>query len=356
MEIIAEIGTGHSGDLIKAREMVHAAKEAGADTVKFQAVYAEEILHPRSGTVLLHGIERPLYEEFLSLERHEDFYAQLKTITESAGLNFLCSVFGIKSARMIKSIGGQRIKVASPELNHLPLLRELSGYGMPLILSSGVSTAGDIEEALDLVRDSKPSILHCVTAYPAPPEDYMLSLLPHMAGVFGVPFGVSDHSLDPLIVPLTAMVFHAAILEKHMTLSRKDSGLDDPIALEPDAFRTMCREIKNLESVKDSERLAIVQEMLGESFQAAAGKGYKHLAPSEKDNYGRTNRSLHAVRALKKGEFLQPGDIAVLRTEKKLGPGLHPRFLNQITGARLTRNVESGEGLVWEDILDYGVP
>ena len=173
--IVAEIGTSHGGDLSKARELLAAAAASGADAAKFQCVYADEILHPACGAVQLPGGNISLYERFRSLERDADFYAQLKALTEDAGLVFVCSPFGIKSARVLRDIGTPAIKIASPELNHFPLLREVAAYDRSIILSSGVSTLGDIEKALAVLDEASGglrggglTLLHCVTAYPAP--------------------------------------------------------------------------------------------------------------------------------------------------------------------------------------------
>ena len=126
--IIAEIGTSHDGDLKKAEELITAAAEAGVNCVKFQYVIADEIIHPNTGNVSLPGGEIPLYERFLTLERSPDFYSELKRITEDNNLVFLCTPFGIQSARNLKKIGIEGFKIASPELNHYPLLKEVSNF------------------------------------------------------------------------------------------------------------------------------------------------------------------------------------------------------------------------------------
>ncbi|HRY55036.1 MAG TPA: N-acetylneuraminate synthase family protein, partial [Spirochaetia bacterium] len=231
--VIAEIGTGHGGDRSRAAELVAAAAEAGADCAKFQCVFAEEILHPETGTVPLPGGAIRLYDRFRRLEEPPSFYAEAKAEAERRGMLFLCTPFGIRSARLLRELGVGLMKVASPELNHLPLLAELAAYGLPTILSSGVSTLADIEAALGILRGrmdgragtggaGAPSLalLHCVTAYPAPAEDYNLRLLAGLSSVFGIPTGVSDHSLDPVLVPALSVAAGSSIVEKHICLSR----------------------------------------------------------------------------------------------------------------------------------------
>jgi sialic acid synthase SpsE len=160
--VIAELGTSHQGDMDAARELIDAAVAAGADCIKFQLVYAEEILHPLSGEVDLPTGRIALYERFKSMERSLPFYGELKTHTEAAGALFLCTPFGIRSARELRSLGVEALKIASPELNHLPLLQEAAGYGLPLFLSSGVSTLADIERALAVTGRGATVLMHCI--------------------------------------------------------------------------------------------------------------------------------------------------------------------------------------------------
>ena len=350
--IIAEIGTAHGGSLAKAFELIDAAKEAGADCAKFQLVYADEIIHPLTGTVKLPGGEIPLYERFRSLELPETFYADLIRYAERRGIAFLCTPFGLESARVLRSIGVKMLKIASPELNYLPLLHEVSAYGLPLILSSGVSTLGDIERAIDATGRTQTALLHCVTAYPAPESDYNLRLLRPLSALFGIPVGVSDHSKDPLLVPVLSVLSGGSIIEKHFTLSREDGGLDDPIALPPDEFARMVKAVRAAEALPEKSAMRELERRFGrDRIESVLGNGIKRLAPSERENYGRTNRSIHAVNEIPAGTVLRPELLAVLRTEKHLRPGLHPEYLPVVLGKRTSRTVPAGEGLVWEDLL-----
>ena len=356
--VVAEIGTGHGGDLGKARELIAAAAEAGADCAKFQCVIADEILHPATGAVPLPGGDVSLYERFRELELGEDFYAALKIEVERRGMVFLCTPFGLESARLLRRIGVEAMKIASPELNHLPLLGELASYGLPTILSSGVSTLSDIERALRRFRSqagyaSGLALLHCVTAYPAPETDYNLRLLPGLSSVFGVPVGVSDHSLDPVLVPALAVAVGGVLVEKHICLDRTDSGLDDPVALPPDSFAAMVRAVRLAQRRTGADTMADLVSGYGRAkVEAVLGDGVKLLAPSEEANYLRTNRSIHALRPIRRGDLLSPESLALLRTEKVLRPGLGPEFLDAVLGRRARRNIPSGEGIEWEDVGD----
>lgn len=351
--VVAELGTSHQGDLGLGKALIEAAVRAGAECVKFQLVYADEILHPRAGIVDLPTGKIALYERFKSIERDLTFYDTLKQHTEAAGALFLCSPFGPRSARELRSLGVRALKIASPELNHYPLLEEAAGYGLPLFLSSGVSTLGDIERALDLTGRRNVVLLHCITSYPAPEEQYNVSVLSSLSKVFGVEIGISDHSLDPLLVPALAVLCGACVVEKHFTLSREGTGLDDPIALEPDSFARMVRGIRETEAEEPPAARARLERGYGAArVQAVLGTGVKEMAPAEKGNYGRTNRSLHACREIPAGAVIDRDDVAVLRTEKVLRPGLGPEHLRLVVGARARRPIPDGEGIEWADLLE----
>jgi sialic acid synthase SpsE len=349
--VVAELGTSHQGDLSTALRLIEAAVRAGADCVKFQLVHADEILHPRSGTVDLPGGRVALYEQFKKLEMRIEFYAALKEATEAAGALFLCSPFGIRSARQLRGLGVKVLKIASPELNHFPLLAEAASYGIPLILSSGVSTLGDIERALAITGTDATVLLHCITAYPAPEEQYNVRVLESLSAVLGLPVGISDHSLDPALVPALAVSCGACIVEKHFTLSRAGDGLDDPIALEPEAFHEMVCAIRDAEEAGPAATREKLSRTHGAARVAAVlGTGVKRLADAERANYQRTNRSLHAVHDIPAGAVICAADVAILRTEKVLHPGLEPGLLPRVLGARTRRPIPEGEGITWEDL------
>lgn len=350
--VVAELGTAHQGDLDRAGALIEAAAAAGADCIKFQLVHAAEILHPRSGVVPLPTGNVPLYEQFRALERPTEFYAALKERTERAGALFLCSPFGIPSARELRALGCKALKIASPELNHFPLLEEAASYGLPLIVSSGVSMLADIERALVLTGRGRTALLHCITSYPAPEEEYNVSVIDSLRKVFGVLVGLSDHSKDPVLVPALAVAQGACIVEKHFTLSRGGTGLDDPIALEPADFKQMVEAIRRAEKEGPARTVKRLEKAYGAArVHAVTGSGEKKLAASELANYSRTNRSIHAMRDIVPGTRIGDADVAILRTEKVLRPGIGPEHLQRVIGATAKRHVPDGEGIEWADIL-----
>jgi sialic acid synthase SpsE len=343
--IIAELGTSHGADPVKAGELIDAAAEAGADCVKFQIVYAREILHPNTGEVELPGGKIRLYDRFRELEMDPAFFAEMKEKVEKKGLLFLCTPFGLQSARELKNLGAKCLKIASPELNYTALLKEIASYNLPTLLSTGVSKLGDIEEALSIF-DKNPDkensrnsaqvcLLHCVSAYPAPEKDYNLMVMENLAAIFGVAVGLSDHSLDPCLVPALAAAMGASVIEKHFCLSKCDPGLDDPIALPPSAFAEMVKAVRRAEKeCKEKTLDTLCKEYGGALVEGVLGSGVKRLAPSELANYEKTNRSLHALRDIAEGEVIRQNMIASLRTEKILRPGLRPSWEEKIIGQK----------------------
>jgi sialic acid synthase SpsE len=364
--VVAEAGSSHQGEMSRALELIEAAQEAGADCVKFQVIFADEIVHPRTGAIELPGGRIPIYDRFRELERGSEFYARLKEHAEGRGVAFLASAFGPKSARLLRDLGVAAIKVASPELNHLPLLRELAGYGLPLILSSGVSSLGDIEKALRACAPPGPEgqvpevvLLHCLTAYPAPEEQYNLRLIPNLRRIFGVPVGISDHSLEAELVPVLAVLEGVCLLEKHLALSRAGSGLDDPVALEPAAFAGMVRAVREAEGAQGQPYLEArlearqrLERRFGrERLESVLGDGVKRLAPAEEGFYRTTRRSLHARGEIRAGERITAGMVCIVRSERNLRPGLEPELLPLVLGRSAQRDIRAGEGITWEDLL-----
>jgi sialic acid synthase SpsE len=198
--------------------------------------------------------------------------------------------------------------------------------------------------------------MHCVTSYPAPEEEYNVSVLVGLSSVLGVEVGLSDHSLDPVLVPALAVLNGACVVEKHFTLSREGPGLDDPIALPPAAFRRMVQGIREAEEECGEAGPAAARIRLEKHYGAAKvaavlGTGAKRMAASELENYARTNRSIHALREIPPGAVIAETEVAILRTEKVLRPGLGPEFISLVVGARARRRIPDGEGIEWADLV-----
>ena len=347
--IIAEAGTAHLGEIDRAKGLIDAAAEAGADCIKFQWVIADEIVHPNAGTIQLHKKPVTIWERFKALERPPEFYAALKEETERRNLLFLCSPFGPRSALGLRDLQVDAIKIASPELNHFPLLELVSD--LPLILSTGISKLADIERSLEFLR-CPAALLHCITAYPAPEQQYNLRLLSGLSKIFGTPVGVSDHSSHPYLVPSLAVSQGALLIEKHLTLNRQDGGLDDPIALEPTEFAQMVRRVREAERESADQLIRELSEELGAPYvEKTLGDGIKKMADAESAFYYTSNRSIIARSTLLPGDKLNPENFALLRSEQQQPPGLPPQFVSTITGRHIKERVPAGSGITWEHLL-----
>lgn len=366
--IIAEIGTAHGGSWDKAVELMDAAIDSGADAIKFQWVYADEILHPLTGFVNLPGGKIPLYDRFKELEVEPSFFKKCLDYVHSRNKAFVCSPFGLRSLKELLAIEPDYVKIASPELNHFPLLKALAEYRknqkkngkkeVPVILSSGVSKLEDIKKAIEITGTEGVTLLHCITSYPAPEEEYNLKLIKTLSQSFNINCGVSDHSLGPVLVPCLAVSQGAVMIEKHITLSKETDGLDDPVALTPEQFGFMCHTVHQCDAVmrhygKEKGEIEIIRQLSEtdgkDKIQSIIGDGIKKLAPAETMNYGRTNRSLHYMQDLEKDHVIKEGDFSVLRTEKILTPGISPEYYEKIIGKKLIRNVCAGAGIRMED-------
>ncbi|NBC30958.1 MAG: spore coat protein, partial [Spirochaetes bacterium] len=318
--IVAEAGTDHRGDLGRGRALIEAAKDAGADCIKFQHVYADEIVHPRAGTIQAGGQSIPIYERLKASEQAIEFLAALFEHARSRDIVPFATPFGVRSARELRSLDAPAMKIASPELNHVALLREIASFDGPVVLSAGVATLGDMEAALAIIhatgadhethvkaaptffaptlssRRRPIHLLHCVTAYPAPEAEYNLCIIPALRQIFGLPVGVSDHSQDPEVVPAVATALGASVIEKHITLERDGVGLDDAVALTPQEFGRLCARIAAVAADGvaadgengDSVLASLRSEFGAERISSICGDGVKRLAPSEHAIYGRS--------------------------------------------------------------------
>lgn len=346
--VIAEIGTSHNGDLEKAIEMVHAAKESGAEFAKFQIIYADEIVCANSGEIPLLGKKINLYKSFKTLEVKPDFYERVAQECEKIEIQFLASVFGEKSLSQYLQIvpTPKAIKIASPELNHYPLLQSAVKSEIPLWLSTGVSTQKDIKEAI-LFAPTTEVIFHCVTHYPTQPSECNLRCIEKIKKKFNKTVGFSDHTVDPIAAPMVAFYYGAEYIEKHFTLSKKSKGLDDSFAVTPKELSLLSNTLYRLSLLEKAEQKYQIVDLLGEKeFFLLAGSSNKKLTSNEKKIYRTTNRSWVALKELKKGDLLTEKNCALLRCEVNRQPGLKstPQKID-LYGERVAKSCFAGDGI-----------
>jgi N-acetylneuraminate synthase/N,N'-diacetyllegionaminate synthase len=330
--VIAEAGVNHNGDLDLARRLVDAAADAGADAVKFQTFRTDALV---SGTapkaryqVETTGGAESQRAMLARLELSAEAHAGLRERATRRGLVFFSTPFDEASADLLVDLGVELLKVPSGEVTNLPLLRHVAAKGRPVLLSTGMSTLDEVATAVETIEKAGGpplAILHCVSAYPAPPEDTNLRALDTLRARFGCPVGLSDHSLG-LEIALAAVARGAAVLEKHLTLDRALPGPDHRASLPPADFAALVRGVRAVE--------------------AALGDGDKRPMPSEIDTRAVARRSLVAARALPAGHRLTRADVAI----KRPGTGIAPGELDGVLGRRLARALVADELLDWPSL------
>lgn len=350
--IIAEAGSNHDGKLEQAKKLIDIATWAGVDAVKFQLFRASKVYPPTCGKISTPQGKIDLYKFFEQVELPSEWLPLLKKYAESKGLVFIVSPFDEKAVDELEKNNIGAYKVASPELNHLPLLKHIAKNQKPIIVSSGLSTLADIEEAINTIYkegNQQIILLHCVSSYPAPPEEYNLKVIDTLKNAFQCPVGISDHSLDPILIPKLAVATGALVIEKHFTLSKRLSGVDHPYALEPDELKLMVREIRKVEKWSEKKRKNFLNSK--PFYKKILGSGQKTITTTERVLYPGDKRSIFTIKNIKKGEKLNKKNIAVLRAERYLKPGIHPRYFNLVLGKKIVKPIKKYTGLQWDHLL-----
>ncbi len=331
--IIAEIGTNHNRRLDQAKTLVRAAAEAGADAVKFQIYEADDIVNRRI-MPSEYGLEklypgktmREVFDQDLRTPR--EWFPELSDFTRGQGAMPMATAHSGSAAAFICRQGMVAVKIASMDLNNLPVLRDIAEAStVPVIFSTGMSEWADIEESVQVFRRAgKPfGILHCVSNYPADFADLHLQNLCILRDTYGVPVGFSDHTLSTLSAAV-AVALGASMIEKHITLSRKDRGPDHPFALEPGEFKAMVDDIRSVES--------------------AYVRGAPFAGPSERERRKLPlyRRSLVASRRIAAGAVLAADDIKITRP----GTGIAPKHLDEVIGRKASVEIPAETPITWE--------
>ncbi len=333
MYVVAEISANHNQNFEQAVRLIHAAKEVGADAVKLQT-YTPDTITIRSdreyfhigGGTLWDG--RTLYDLYGEAHTPWEWQPKLKQVAGDLGLDLFSSPFDSTAVDFLEGMGVPAHKLASCEVVDIGLIQKMAGTGKPLIISTGMATGEEIEEALSAARDAgctQIALLKCTAAYPALPDEMNLRTIPAMAQRFQVLVGLSDHTMG-IAVPVAAVALGACILEKHITLSRSLPGPDSAFSLEPEEFKSMV------------EAVRIAEKALGEA----------QFGPSAHEQSTRVfRRSLFIVEDVKQGQALTSENVRSIRP----GHGLHTRHLPEVIGKRAARNIERGTPMSW-DLID----
>jgi pseudaminic acid synthase len=325
---IAELSGNHNRSRDRAVKMLHAAADAGADAIKVQTYTADTITLDGDGpdfqaTGPWYG--RTLHELYAEASMPWEWQIELAEEAAGRGVEFFSSVFDETAVDFLESIAVRAYKIASFELVDVGLIAAAARTGKPLIISTGMGTLAEIEEAVEVARaegSGQIALLACTSAYPAPASAAHLRKVPHLAGTFGVVSGISDHTIGNE-VPIAATALGAKVIEKHFTLARADGGVDSAFSLEPTEFAEMVRSVRTTEEAVGDVHYGITD----------ADEGSR-----------RYRRSLFVTRPVKRGDVIGPGDVRSVRPAS----GLHPRHLPEVVGRTAARDLAPGTPLSWD--------
>jgi pseudaminic acid synthase len=330
---IAEVSANHNRSYERAVEVIKAAKSAGADAVKLQTYTADTItiesdnpcFRVGGGTLWDGATLHQLYSEAYT---PWEWQPELKTLAESLGMDFLSTPFDSTAVEFLEHLDVQCYKIASSELVDIPLIKCVGATGKPVLLSCGMASLVEIEEAVQVLRQSGTNdivLLKCTSTYPCPPEELNLRTVPDMAATFGLPVGLSDHSMG-YAAAVAAVSLGACVVEKHLTLRRSDGGPDSAFSMEPEEFAEMVKAAR------------FVERALGGI----------HYGPTESEKTSVLyRRSLFVCEPIVAGELLTEKNVRSIRP----GAGMHTRHFVEIIGRRARRPLEKGTPLSW-DMID----
>ena len=334
--IIAELSANHNGSKETALEIIKQANLSGADAVKLQTYKADTItLDSQNEDFMIRGglwDGQSLYELYEKAHLPWDWHKPLFDYARELGITIFSSPFDSTAVDLLEDLNTPAYKIASFEAVDLPLIKYVASTGKPMIISTGMADAEEIQEAIDAAKSGgckELAILHCVSGYPAPSEDYNLRTIPNMMERFGLITGLSDHTLDNTTA-IASVVLGASIIEKHFTLDRSAGGPDDSFSLEPTDLIALCRDSK--------------------TAWAALGQVDYGRKASEKGN-AQFRRSLYFVKDMQAGDIITENCVRSVRP----GFGLPPKFLDEIIGRKLKVNVNYGIPTSWEVISTLSV-
>jgi N,N'-diacetyllegionaminate synthase len=323
VRIIAEIGVNHDGSLSKAKRLVDIAKQVGANTAKFQIFDSKSLVTPGASLApyqrhgAAHDLDQLSLLKRLELPRHE--IEELFEYCEKNEIDFLATAFDIRSVEFVVALGQVEFKVPSGEITNIPYLEAIAKHRYPVLLSTGMSTMQEVERALETliskgVPKSEVTVLHCTSMYPTPPSAANLRAMPAMSKKFNVRVGYSDHT-EGSAIALAAVALGAEVVEKHLTICRKDSGPDHSASMEPIEFEKMVKSIQEI--------------------SIALGDGKKRPMKGELVNQRLVRKSLTATRSIKLGEAFTADNVQPMRP---VGDGLRPEMWHTIIGQRAKKD------------------
>ena len=335
--IIAEAGVNHNGSLEICKKLIDVSVRAGADAVKFQTFKAGKLVTTNAGKARYQientGTRESQIEMLRKLELSPNVHKGLFAYCRQRNISFLSTPFDEESADMLDDLGMEIFKIPSGEITNKPLIQHIASKKKPIILSTGMSYLGEVENAISWIdeiwntMDRKPqlSVLHCVSSYPARIEDVNLRVINTIKMAFGLCVGYSDHTMGTEIT-MAAVAMGAKVIEKHFTLDRDMEGPDHKASLEPEELEAMVTAIRNVER--------------------AMGDGIKKPTKSENDLKKTVRRSLVTAKEIKAGDTISPNDIFI----KRPGTGISAEFKDKVVGMKSGSDISADSVIKWEDL------
>ncbi len=332
--IIAEMSANHLHNLDRAKRIIDVAKECGADAIKLQTYRPDTITIDCRGPEFMATPGSPwenmnLFELYKEAYTPWEWHGELMDYAKKVGITCFSSPFDLTAIDLLEELNVPAYKIASFEINDIPLIKKAAMTGKPIIMSTGIADMSDIELALRTCKEAgndKVILLKCVSEYPTPYEEINLRTLTNMSETFDCVVGVSDHSFGSAVA-VAGVALGARVIEKHLTLSRKDGGPDGTFSMEPQEFKNMVTDIRNVEK--------------------ALGKVTYELTEKQKKSKGRS-RSLYVVSDIKKGEIFTPDNMRSIRP----GYGLHTKYYKDIIGKRASCDIKKGTAMKWNYVED----
>lgn len=325
--VMVDAASNHNGDLDTAKELIRKAAEAGADAIKFQTYRAED-LYSRNAPQFSRDPMKP-YDMIKKVQHPREWIPLLSEYAKCSNIDFLSSPFDIDAVDLLDAADVNLFKVASLEIVDLKFLKYIAGKGRPVVLSTGMASLGEIEEAVSAIRsegNGNIALLHCNTCYPSPAHIVNLRVIETLRRAFDLPTGFSDHTLG-WHIPLAAVAMGSCIIEKHFTLSREQEGPDHCFSVEPDELRLMVHGIREVEK--------------------AMGDGIKRVSQEELENYEKGRRSLVARRDIPKGTIITEDMV----TAKRPGSGIKPKYFDLVVGRTARIDIYEDDILMWDMLV-----
>jgi N,N'-diacetyllegionaminate synthase len=327
--LIAEIGVNHNGDMNLAKKMIEAAKESGADAVKFQTFSADLLVSQETQKVEYQKQSGPQdethYEMIKKLEMSKDDHYDLFNFCYQVGIDFISTPYDLESAKFLNKLGVKYFKTASADIIDIPLLKYIASTGKPTIIATGMASLGEIEKAVEVFENSKNldfALLHCVSNYPCSNKSLNMRVMNALENSFDCPVGYSDHSIG-FLASVIAVSLGARVIEKHFTLDKMSQGPDHMASSTPDEFHELSSNIRRAEMILGSSR----KKLQNEEFQMSKV----------------SRKTLIASRDIEIGEVIKISDLSLMRTDG----GISATFMDSIIGLCATKSILRNQKIGW---------